>query len=32
VARVQKLLREHAPHGLPADVDAAIRARFRIAL
>jgi trimethylamine--corrinoid protein Co-methyltransferase len=32
VARVEKLLHEHAPPGLAPAVDAAIRARFRIAL
>jgi len=29
-ARVEQLLQAHAPPGLPADVDAAIRARFNV--
>lgn len=32
VARVKELLQEHTPIGLPAEVDAAIRARFNILL
>jgi len=32
IAQVEKLLRTHEPPGLPADVDAAIRARFNILL
>jgi len=30
IARVEKLLQEHKPPGLPAEVDTAIRARFNI--
>jgi len=32
MARVEKLLQEHQPPGLPSEVDAAIRARFHILL
>jgi trimethylamine--corrinoid protein Co-methyltransferase len=32
MARVEKLLQEHQPPGLPSEVDAAIRARFNVLL